>query len=231
MHSTFSEHLVRAAVTAVLLSLGALLGACGDRKLGPNVPSSILLVSGDSQTVLAGDHATAPLVAQVNNTEGVPLPNVEVRWAVVSGGGSLLTLVDTTNANGQVLSTYLSPAVAGLAKVSAASGGAANTFFVTVAADTTGQLTAYAGDGAAALVGYQLTLVVKAVDRFGNPMQGVDVSWNTSSGLLQASSGVTDSTGKASNVVTVGPDTGKVSIVASSRFNAVTFNVSALQGR
>lgn len=222
---------MRAAVAAALLSIGAVLGACGDKKLGPNVPATIAAVSGDSQTVLAGDRATAPLVAQVNNTDGTPLANEEVRWSVTSGGGSLVRLVDTTNVNGQAQTTYLSPALAGVARVNATSASQTHTFIVTVAADTIGQLSAYGGDGAAALVGSQLTLVARATDRFGNPMKGVDLTWITSSGSLQASSGVTDSTGKASNVVTVGPDTGKVSIVAGSRFNAVTFTVSALQGR
>ena len=101
-------------------------------------------------------------------------------------------------------------------------------FTMTLAADTTGSLSAYAGNGAAALVGFQLTVIAKASDRFGNAMKGVDVSWSASSGLLQTTSGTTDSTGKATNVITVGPDTGKVMIVASSRFNAITFTVSAL---
>lgn len=231
MRSAFSERWFRAAAAATITSLGAILGGCGEKKLGPNVPASVTIVSGDSQTIVAGNNASAPLVAQINSTAGTPLPNVELRWAVVSGGGSLLTLVDTTNASGQAQTMYLSPARAGSAKVSASSGGAANTFVITVAADTIGQLTAYAGDGAAALVGYQLTLIARATDRFGNPMPGVNVAWSTSDGLLQLSSDVTDSTGKASNIVTVGPDTGKVAIVASSRFNAVTFTVSALQAR
>jgi hypothetical protein len=84
------------------------------------------------------------------------------------------------------------------------------------------------GDGAAALVGYQLTLIAKATDRFGNAMKGIDVTWAASSGSLQVATGTTDSTGRASNVITVGPDTGKVAITATSRFNAITFTVSAL---
>ena len=220
----------RAIVCAVGLSLGAAVGACRDKKLGPDVPASVALISGDSQSILAGDRASAPLVAQINNSDGAPLPNVPVRWAVVTGGGSLETLVDTTNANGQASTTYLSPAIAGKATVSAAAAGQSRGFTLLIASDTVGTLSAYSGDGAAALVGFQLTLVAKASDRFGNPMKGVDVAWSSSDGLLQLSSGVTDSVGNAKNIITVGPDTGRVSIVASSRFNAVTFTVTALHG-
>jgi hypothetical protein len=99
---------------------------------------------------------------------------------------------------------------------------------VNLAADTVGTITAFGGNGAAALVGFPLTLTARATDRFGNAMKGIDITWATSGGQLQVVTGTTDSTGKTTNVITVGPDTGKVAIVASSRFNSVTFTVSAL---
>jgi len=218
----------RSAIAAAILSLGTVVGACGDHKLGPSVPASVSAVSGDSQTVIAGNRASAPLVAVIKNSDGAPIPNVQVRWEVQSGGGSLAAVVDTTDVNGQVSTTYYSPAIAGTAKVGAFVVNQGKTFTVTIVSDTTGTLVAYGGNGAAGLVGSQLSLVAKARDRFGNPISGVDVAWSTSSGQLQAQSGTTDSTGKASNVITVGPDTGSVNIVASSRFNSVTFTVSVL---
>ena len=228
MSSTPLARYARAAFCVGALSLGAVIGACGDNKLGPNVAASIAAGSGDNQTVIAGNNASAPIVAVVHNSNGAPLPNVEVRWSVLSGGGSLQTVVDTTNANGEASTVFYSPAPAGTAKVQALSASASHQFTVTVVADTVGKLIAFGGDNAAALVGNPLTLTAKAIDRFGNVIKGVDVTWTTSSGQLQASSGTTDSTGKTTNVITVGPDTGKVSIVATSRFNAVTFTVSSL---
>ena len=202
--------------------------ACSDNKLGPSAPASITRVSGDSQTILVGNRATAPLVAQVKNSSGSPLSNIEVRWSVTSGGGSLLTLVDTTDVDGKVSTTYLSPALVATAKVTAAVSDASTAFTVNLVADTVGKISAYGGDGAAALVGSPLTLTAKAADRFGNALKGVEVTWSTSSGQLQVQAGTTDSTGKTTNVITVGPDTGKVSITATSRFNTITFVVSAL---
>ena len=228
MHRPSPLQLARAAASLALLSLGAALGACGDKKLGPDVPASVNIVSGDSQTLLAGNSASVPLVAAITNTDGSPLPNVQVRWRVSSGGGSLETIVDTTDANGQVSTVYRSPALAGTATVTASAGGQGREFTVTIITDTTGSLVAYGGDGAAALVGVPLTLTARATDRFGNPMGGVDVTWTSTSGQLQLTSSTTDSTGKTANVITVGPDTGSVSITATSRFNGVTFTVFAL---
>jgi hypothetical protein len=204
------------------------IAACGDNKLGPSTPATVSKVSGDSQTILVGNRASAPLVAEVKNSDGAPLPNIPVSWAVTSGGGSLATVMDTTDVNGEVRNTYLSAAIAASAKVTAAAAGQSGTFTLTLAADTVGTISTFAGDGAAALVGVQLTLVARAADRFGNPMKGVDVSWSSNSGTLQVASGVTDSTGKTSDVITVGPDTGKIAVLASSRFNAITFTVTAL---
>jgi len=228
MHRPPPSPLARAAASLALLSLGAALGACGDKKLGPSVPASVNIVSGDSQTVLAGNHASIPLVAAIVNSDGSPLPNVTVRWSVTTGGGSLETVVDTTDVNGQSSTIFRSPALVGTATVTASAGQEGHPFTVLIVADTTGSLFAFGGDGAAALVGVPLTLTARATDRFGNPMSGVDVTWSSSSGQLQATSGTTDSTGTTSNVITVGPDTGSVSVTATSRFNSVTFTVFAL---
>ena len=217
----------RLRLTLFLAAVGT-VAACGDNKLGPSTPASVSKVSGDSQTILVGNRASAPLVAEIKNSDGAPLPNIPVSWAVISGGGSLARVVDTTDVNGQVRNTYLSPAIAATAKVTAAASGQSGVFTLTLAPDTVGAISTYGGNGAAALVGVQLTLVAKAADRFGNPMKGIDVAWSSSSGALQVATGVTDSTGKTSNIITVGPDTGKVAVVASSRFNAITFTVTAL---
>ena len=216
------------AIPLAAFTLSVAFIACSESKLGPNVPASVSRVSGDSQTVLVGNRASAPLVAVVKNASGSPLPNVQVRWSVTAGGGSLTTIVDTTDVNGQIRSTFLSPAIVGTAKVAAVASDQSTQFTLILAADTVGTITAYGGDGAAALVGYPLTLTARAVDRFGNAIKGIDITWTTSSGQLQLQTGTTDSTGKTTNVITVGPDTGKVAVTASSRFNSITFTVNAL---
>ena len=119
MHRPPPSRLARAAASLALLSLGAALGACGDKKLGPSVPASVNIVSGDSQTLLAGNHASIPLVAAVVNSEGSPLPNVPVRWSVTAGGGSLENFVGNTDANGRASTIYRSPALVGTATVNA----------------------------------------------------------------------------------------------------------------
>jgi Bacterial Ig-like domain (group 1) len=226
--SDLSSYRMRAIAVLAMAAVVPAISACGDHKLGPATPASVSIVSGDTQKILVGDRASQPLLVEIKNSDGSPLANIPVIWAVISGGGSLQPVTDTTDVNGQARATYLSPAIAGTAKVTAMAANQIGTFTLTVAADTVGTISAFAGDGSAALVGFQLTLIAKATDRFGNAISGLGVSWSASSGILQLPNNATDSTGKATNVITVGPDTGKVAISATSRFNTITFTVSAL---
>jgi adhesin/invasin len=229
MSSSFLARFSRALLSLGAFSSGTALGACGaDKKLGPTVPAVVSVVSGDSQTVLVGNRSSAALVAAIKNSDGSPLPNIPVRWSVASGGGSIVTVVDTTDANGQVSTTYLSPAKVGTAKVVANAGGQLASFAVLLVADTVGTLSAFSGNGAAGLINVPLNLSAAASDRFGNPITGVAVSWSTSGGSLQSTTSTTDSLGRASNVITLPGTAGNVTVVATSRFNAVTFTVTAL---
>jgi hypothetical protein len=212
---------------AALLGAAVFAAACGDHSLGPNVPASVSRVAGDSQTVLVGNRPSAPLVAAVRNSDGSALPNVAVNWSVL-GGGSLTAVTTTTNANGEAQATYLSGAVVGTARVEAKAAGHAGTFTVFLAPDTIAILSAFGGNGSAALIGFPLALTARATDRFGNAVQGVAVSWSASGGTLQATSATTDSTGKATNAITVGPAAGNYTVTAASRFNTVTFTVTAI---
>lgn len=207
----------------------AIAAACGgDNSLGPTVPASVAAASGDSQTVLVGNRSSAPLVAVVKNSSGAPLPNVTVNWSVTSGGGSLSDVTTTTDANGQAQTTYRSGAIADTVKVTASTGERSHAFTIDLAADTVAILSALQGNGSAALVGYPLTIIAKAADRFGNVIPGVAVNWSSTGGTLLATTATTDSIGRATNVITVGPNAGNYTVTASSRFNTVTFTVTAL---
>jgi hypothetical protein len=222
------RHALRLLVVTGIAGAVAAAAGCGDHPLGPNVPDSVTAASGDSQTILVGNRSSAPLVAVVKNSSGTPLPGVNVNWTVTSGGGSLTALSTTTDANGQVQTTYLSGAFADTVKVSASTGDRSHLFTIKLLADTVAILTPLQGNGSAALVGYPLTVIAKAADRFGNPIKGVAIDWSASGGTLQTTSATTDSVGRASNVITVGPDAGNYTVTASSRFNTITFTVTAI---
>jgi hypothetical protein len=223
-----TRHALRlASLAAGVIAIGV-AAACNDHPLGPTVPDAVFSAGGDSQTILVGNRLSAPLIALVKNSSGAPLPNVTVNWSVTSGGGSLSDVSTTTDANGQAQTTYLSGALADTVKISASTGQRAHLFTIKLLADTEAILSALQGNGSAALVGDSLTIIAKATDRFGNIIPGVAIDWSTSGGTLDKTSATTDSLGRATNVITVGPDTGNYVVTASSRFNTITFTVTAI---
>ena len=223
-----TRHGLRLLCASAIAGAIVTAAACSDHPLSPSAPASVSAVSGDAQAILVGDRASAPLVALVKNSGGSPLPNVTVNWSVTSGGGSLSAVTTTTDANGQAQTTYFSGATADTVKVTASTGGQSHAFTIKLLADTVAILSALQGNGSAALVGYPLTVVAKATDRFGNPIQGVAVDWSSNGGTLQTTTATTDSIGRASNVITVGPNAGDYTVTATSRFNTITFTVTAI---
>ncbi len=64
-------------------------------------PAQLEKISGDVQTVTAGELLGAPLVVQVNDALGHPIPGAVVNFAVSAGGGRVSSPVSTTGADGR----------------------------------------------------------------------------------------------------------------------------------
>ncbi|HXI40683.1 MAG TPA: hypothetical protein VNH83_11920, partial [Bryobacteraceae bacterium] len=91
------------------------------------IVGSLTKVSGDQQTAAVVNTAFAnPLIVQVNDTSGHPLPGTPVVFAVTSGSATVGTPNATTNASGQAGTTVSAGATAGpivvTATVTSASG-------------------------------------------------------------------------------------------------------------
>ena len=94
-------------VRLITLLAAAALSACSDpsspggEKAGP--PASIVFVSGDNQSVAAGNPLPIRPVAQVRDQAGHGVPNVAVVFSVVEGEGTIdATGPFTTDASGDV---------------------------------------------------------------------------------------------------------------------------------
>src|SRR5262245_31783953 len=78
----------RLGTTLVGLSSLVLLSACDDKDftnvvIVPRVATSIITVSGDSQTAVVGGALAAPLAVRVLDQDGFALPGAVVNWAVL----------------------------------------------------------------------------------------------------------------------------------------------------
>lgn len=95
------------------------------------VLSGIAIVSGNNQSILAGQPFSQPLVVVVRDTNNNPVSGVGVAFAIASGSASLGSTSVTTNGTGQASTTVTAGAVAGPISITASITGANVTFSLT----------------------------------------------------------------------------------------------------
>jgi hypothetical protein len=82
---------------AIAIVFGSI--ACGD-SVGYGPAASMVSYSPQNQKVLAGTKVPIPPAVQVVDAGGVPVPNVTVTFAVLSGDGAIIGAVQMTDAQG-----------------------------------------------------------------------------------------------------------------------------------
>jgi len=212
-----------------LLVLASLLGpvACGgDNLLLPSSgqPAHVEVVSGNGQTGTVGQPLSAPLVVLVTDPENRPVAGVEV--AFIAPEGAELTPNDTvlTGSDGMATVHYTLATVSGeqiieaRAKPVVPSASLTTTFSQTAEPEAATQLVMAGGDGQTAEVQTALedSLAVKAVDRFGNGVAGIEVAWETNGGAVSPTSVVTGADGRAATEWTLGDRPGSYGTDASA---------------
>ncbi len=88
--------------------------------------SKLVTQSGGGQITQAGSPLPQPVVVRTIASDSVPVPGVIVSFAVATGGGTLATLVDTSDVNGVVSTSWTLGAAIGTQSITASAGGAAN---------------------------------------------------------------------------------------------------------
>jgi len=222
-------------VLAASLVVSVSLAACvsNDDPASPTVPSSLAKVSGDSQTVVHGVALPRPMVVRVLAQNGSPLSGVTIFWArAVGDSGKLGDTTSTSNAAGEASMTFTAGALADTIRISALLNtvvGQSFTHFVTASSATA--LRAFAGDGAAGVVGTVVQLAVIASDNAGNPISGVAITWanGSSGGTVSTTTATTGSNGVARTALTLGTVKGSYTVTATSPgLPTVTLTVTAI---
>ncbi|MDQ3138729.1 MAG: Ig-like domain-containing protein [Gemmatimonadota bacterium] len=101
-------------------------------------PTQLQKISGDGQTAPAGATLTAPLVVQVNDAGGSPIPGRTVSFTVTQGEGSSATATAITGNDGRASTSFTTGTIAGSAQelsVSVATTALTVMFTATAAAD------------------------------------------------------------------------------------------------
>ena len=199
--------------------------------------NELLLVAGDSQSAHVGGPLAQPLVVQVTDAFGNPIPGAAIAWSA-DGGGSVSQPTTTTGEDGLALVQRTLGPEAGLQHTTASAPGLAGspvTFTQTAVAGAATILERVSGDGQSALVGTSVPdpLVVRARDAAGNPVTGLAVAWviGEGGGSVAPQTSLTDAEGLASTAWTLGSAAGTNTLTAViSGVGTVGFTATADPG-
>lgn len=218
-----SMRLLRLGSTA---SLAAALLSCGGGDLAlPNdgQPAAIRILEGNGQSGRVGEALADSLLVQVLDDTDTPVQGATVVVELTGATPEPDTITTDQTGRGSFRITLGSEVgeMAGDVRVIApespdeVSAG----FTVIAVASSANGLAGVSGDGQTAAVGTELPqpLVVQVTDAFGNPIEGVTVTWTAEGGgTVSAPSTVTDAEGRTSVTRTLGSTAGAQTTLASS---------------
>ena len=182
----------------------------------PPVPATVSIISGDNQTGVTGEALANPFVVEIHNQNSDLMEGVTVTFAVSAGGGSLSDTSVKTDANGLAQSTLNLGSSASTNTVEASVEGLSQTVVFNAEATfpppMATSLEVISGDDQTGLTGETLMnpVVVEVHDQYGDPMEGVTVTFTVTAGdgTLSTITAMTDTNGQAEITLTLGSDPG-----------------------
>lgn len=200
----------------------------------------ILVVSGNNQTGPVVTTLPQPLLVEVVNSVGQPLPNIPVTFAVIKSDGTVTAFPQqgrqvtvSTDANGQASVTFQvgSRVGPGNNQVAVTSPGFVGqvVFSASTTVGSPNQIHDVSGESQKGVIGQPIPepLTVAVFDAGGNPVAQVPVTFavQNGGGTLEGGSSVTkttDADGRASAVLVLGPQEGPNANMVTASFAGLT---------
>ena len=189
-------------------------------------PARVTVLTGTAQVAVVGEQFGLPLRVFVQDAYGNPVSGAGVNFLAPAAGATarLSSAIDFTGPTGQASVHAIAGSIAGAYAVSASIAGVTGEAFFNLAnaAATQGVISATGGvtQSAPVLTAFILSLTARVVDRRGNPIGGMTVTFtapNTAaSASLSARTGTTDSQGNVSVKVVANQTPGSYQVVATA---------------
>jgi hypothetical protein len=224
-------------------AVAVLAVACGSDQLllpGDAQPAALAIVDGNNQSAQAGAPLAEAVVVRVTDATGRPVAGAQVAFRVTSAsGGELSPPSALTDNTGQASAEWALGPTAGEQTAEArveAPAVAPVELTAFAAAGVPARLVLVRGDDQTAPVGTPLadSLIVRATDAAGNPVEGVGVTWSSpDGGTLSASAMATAADGRAGIRWTLGPAAGEqtaLAAVSGVAGSPVSFGATATTG-
>ena len=214
---------------------GAQAGAfAAEAVSGP--PAELVASSGNAQTAVVATTLPETIVFDVVDVFGTPVPGAPVTMTVVAGAGSLDPGAASTSAAGQVSTVWTLGTTAGQQAIEASVPDVAvpTTVSATALAGPPTLIALNAGDGQNPVIQTAVSVApsVLVTDAFGNPVEGVAVTFSvvTGGGSATGADQVTNTAGIATvGSWTVGSAVGLNTLSATAGgLGSVTFNATAV---
>jgi hypothetical protein len=176
----------------VQVTSGSLTGVQFNLTNDPDAPAALVIVSGDNQNTTVNTAFGSPLVVEVRDQYGNPVPNVNVTFTAPSSGASALfagnsTITVTTDANGQATVNVDANTIAGSYAVTATVGSLSVNFALTNEAGPIAAIQFRIQPPTNVGTGQRFRAQVVLLDQYGNvvrrPNTGVRLSLRAGSGL------------------------------------------------
>ncbi len=225
---------MRWSSTSILFVAAALAACSGDGTGGtaPRVAGAITAVSGGGQTDPVVATLKNPLVVQVTDRTGNPLPGATITWTATVGGGTFDSTTTHTDASGRSQAKWTLGGSVGNQTATASVTGLAPVSFQASARVGSPAAIYFSGDAqiAPARTALAAPLLVLIKDKFGNPVPGAAVNWSVlaGGGSLSAASVPTDSTGQSRVTWTLGPAGAQTAKASAPDSLAHTFSATAM---
>ena len=230
------DPVLHAGTVILTLVAVAVLSSCSDGDpLLFGEPDSLESLSAEFQEGTVGERSDEPPRARVLDRRGNPAPGVDVEWSVTQGRGEITNRVTRSNDAGIVAieGWTLGTAVGDNAVTASVSGAGSVEFRAVAQAGPPDSLHNTVGHRTFGTVAAPVNVLprVTVTDRFGNPLEGVAITFEVAEGdgTLEEPETVSDSQGHASPADWIlGPVAGIQSLEASSGgLTTVRFDVTA----
>jgi len=229
--------MIKARGVPILLAFAT---ACGDDLLLPRdgEPARVSPVNATALVDTVGQTLGDPLVVEVTDPGGRPVSGVEVAFILPEGAAAAPSDRVHTGSDGRAAVAYTLGTVAGEQTIEARAPivpetNAVATFRVSALPDVPESLRMIAGDSQSAQVSTALpeSLAVRAEDRFGNGVAGIEVAWEAvGGGEVNPVSVITGADGLAATARLLGDRPGTYGAVATAELEGspVAFTATAV---
>ena len=194
-------------------------------------PSALEIISGVEQQGSAGATLANPFFVLVVDQNGKPVVGATVTFAVTAGGGKLSVTTTTTDESGRAATTLTLGSQPGPNTVVATVEDLEPVAFTATGLAVARTLDKPSGDEQQGPAGSALTkpIVVVVLDQNGDPLPGIQVTFAVTAGggALSVETATTDENGRAATTLTLGPQPGINTVVASvPDLDPVTFTAT-----